>query len=208
MNMGNEGQAPDERVMLKRSIALASSNLMLFAILTVVNMVLIVANANIIFSFSAELPPILFVNAIIALNADGLAAVGVFLLIIAVISVGFIFLCSVMSKRKVGWLIAALVYTVVDLLLAAAIYIPQLEYDTGLFSTVLFSVLFHAWMLYYVIKGISAYSKLKRLPAEPMTYEVPFTHAEPSDSGAQDDGQTVGEQEPMHNETDEKEGEL
>lgn len=52
-NMNGAGQPADQRGLLNRAVVLASSNLVLFAILTVVNMVLITANADISFSFSA-----------------------------------------------------------------------------------------------------------------------------------------------------------
>lgn len=198
MNM-NGTQTPDERALLKRSIALASSNLMLFAILTVVNMVLIAANANISFSFSAEIPPILFAYAVAAVTTDGLAAVGAILFILAILSVGFIFLCSVMSKKKAGWLIASLVYVIADLLLTLAIYIPLTAYGATAVSTLIFSTLFHAWMLYYIVKGISANSKLKKFPPEPMTYDVPFTTDGYSEGYMTNGGRTVGESDASQN---------
>ena len=54
-NMNGAGQPAGQRGLLNRAVALASTNLVLFAILTVVNMVLITANADIRFSFSAEI---------------------------------------------------------------------------------------------------------------------------------------------------------
>ena len=73
-NMNGAGQPADQRGLLNRAVALASTNLVLFAILTVVNMVLITANADISFSFSAEIPPILLVYGVSALKETGSAA--------------------------------------------------------------------------------------------------------------------------------------
>lgn len=123
-NMNGAGQPADQRGLLNRAVVLASSNLVLFAILTVVNMVLITANADISFSFSAEIPPILLVYGVSALKETGSAAVASVFFVLAAVGVGFIFLCAVLSKKKPGWLIAALVYTVIDLLLALAVYAP------------------------------------------------------------------------------------
>ena len=176
MNTNPAGQAPDARGLLQRSIALASSNLMIFAVLTVVNMVLVACDANISFSFSAEIPPILAALGAAAISGTGSAASGILLILLALISVGFIFLCSVMSKKQPsGWLIASLVYLIADTVLSAVIYVGAMAAGTVSVASVVISVVFHVWMIYYVVKGISAASKLKRLPSEPMTYDVPFT---------------------------------
>ena len=101
-NMNGAGQPAGQRGLLNRAVALASTNLVLFAILTVVNMVLITANADISFSFSAEIPPILLVYGVSALKETGSAAIASVFFVLAVVSVGFIFLCAVLSKKKTG----------------------------------------------------------------------------------------------------------
>lgn len=183
-NMNGAGQPAGQRGLLNRAVVLASSNLVLFAILTVVNMVLITANADISFSFSAEIPPILLVYGVSALKETGSAAIASVFFVLAVVSVGFIFLCAVLSKKKPGWLIAALVYTVIDLLLALAVYAPYVVAGEMSLMAIVIPLAFHIWMLYYIIKGISAASKLKKLPPEPMMYDVPFTAAERQDGQA------------------------
>ena len=191
-NMNPMGQPGGQRALLSRAVALGSSNLFLFAILTVVNMVLTVAKADISFSFSAEIPPILFAYGVSAAAEAGAAVAAVFF-VLGLIFAGFIFLCAALSKKKPGWLIAGLVYTVVDLLLAMGFYIPPTL--AGLVSpmSLIFSLAFHIWMIYYLVKGISAASKLKKLPPEPMMYDVPFTAAQPSD-GMQNRSFTDGAQ--------------
>ena len=183
-NMNGAGQPAGQRGLLNRAVALASTNLVLFAILTVVNMVLIAVDASISFSFSAEIPPLLIGIGLSALGEAGSAAVASVFFVLAVVSVGFIFLCAVLSKKKPGWLIAALIYTAADMLLAMGFYI--LPAVAGLMSPMplILSLAFHIWMLYYIIKGISAASKLKKLPPEPMMYDVPFTAAERQDGQA------------------------
>lgn len=195
-NMNPMGQPGGQRALLSRAVALGSSNLFLFAILTVVNMVLTVAKADISFSFSAEIPPILFAYGVSAAAEAGAAVAAVFF-VLGLIAVGFIFLCAALSKKKPGWLIAGLVYTVIDLLLAMGFYIPPTL--AGLVSpmSLIFSLAFHIWMIYYLVKGISAASKLKKLPPEPMMYDVPFTAAQPSAQpfeGAQNQSFTDGAQ--------------
>ena len=93
-NMNGAGQPADQRGLLNRAVALASTNLVLFAILTVVNMVLITANADISFSFSAEIPPILLVYGVSALKETGSAAIASVFFVLAAVGVGFIFLCA------------------------------------------------------------------------------------------------------------------
>ena len=149
-NMNGAGQPADQRGLLNRAVVLASSNLVLFAILTVVNMVLITANADISFSFSAEIPPILLVYGVSALKETGSAAVAAVFFVFAAVSVGFIFLCAVLSKKKPGWLIAALVYTVIDLLLALAVYAPYVVAGEMSPVAIVIPLAFHIWMLYYI----------------------------------------------------------
>lgn len=177
MNANPAGQAPDARGLLMRSIALASSNLMIFAVLTVVNMVLVACNADISFSFSAEIPPFLAILGISAISGSGLAAAGILLILLSLVSVGFIFLCSVMTKKHPGWLIASLVCLIVDTVFSAWVYIRAMAAEKSFVTSAVIAAAFHIWMIYYIVKGISAASKLKRLPPEPMTYDVPFTAA-------------------------------
>ena len=75
-------------------------------------------------------------------------------------------------------------YTVIDLLLALAVYAPYVVAGEMSLMAIVISLAFHIWMLYYIIKGISAASKLKKLPPEPMMYDVPFTAAERQDGQA------------------------
>lgn len=196
-NMNGAGQPADQRGLLNRAVALASTNLVLFAILTVVNMVLITANADISFSFSAEIPPILLVYGVSALKETGSAAIASVFFVLAAVGVGFIFLCAVLSKKKPGWLIAALIYTAADMLLATGFYFLPAIAGLMSFMPLIISLAFHIWMMYYIVRGISAASKLKKLPPEPMMYNVPFTAAQPSAqpfAGAQNQSFTDGAQ--------------
>lgn len=183
-NMNGAGQPAGQRGLLNRAVALASTNLVLFAVLTVVNMVLIAVDASISFSFSAEIPPLLIGIGLSALSEAGSAAIAAVFFVLAAVSVGFIFLCAVLSKKKPGWLIAALIYTAADMLLAMGFYILPAIAGLMSFMPLFLSLAFHGWMLYYIIKGISAASKLKKLPPEPMMYDVPFTAAERQDGQA------------------------
>ena len=101
------------RAEAERKYGLARGNLLLALIFTVVNIVLTLVNADIYFLFSAFMP-LVMVDLGVALVPDLGTPV---LVIMAVIGVALIvpcLLCWIFSKKKMGWMIAALVYFVFD----------------------------------------------------------------------------------------------
>ena len=69
-------------------------------------------------------------------------------------------LCWLFSKKKMGWMIAALVYFVFDtaFLLLFALLLGML--------TSIIDIVFHAWIIYYMIVGVKAGIALKTLPED------------------------------------------
>ena len=65
-----------------------------------------------------------------------------------------------LSKKRYGWLIPALVLFIMDTLAMGGMYIWFAD-----FSGIL-DILMHVWVLYYLFVGISSGKKLKNLPAE------------------------------------------
>jgi hypothetical protein len=65
-----------------------------------------------------------------------------------------------LSKKRHGWLTVVTVLYVLDLLFMTYIYFP--DYD---FSALL-DYVFHFWVLYYLVMGVIAASKLRKLPEE------------------------------------------
>ena len=80
-------------------------------------------------------------------------------IVISVVIIGLYLLAWFMSKNhKVGWLIFALVFFSLDTIMLLSWYVID-------FSMIL-DILFHAWVLYYLISGISAHYKWLKLPDE------------------------------------------
>ena len=69
-----------------------------------------------------------------------------------------------MSKKKVGWLTAAVVFVSMDTL--ALILLFGIRLDN------LIDILFHAYIIYCLVRGIIAHNKLKYLPEEDELLEV------------------------------------
>ena len=155
----------------------ARANLLLVTILTLVNVVLLAVDASFYFPFSASFPcdvitgarmwcgmyPEEFYVELAELTGEPVmteffpSAVFYVALVIGVILIAIFSLCWLLSKKKVGWMIAALVLFILDTL-----YLLSM----GLAIDMLIDLLFHVWVLVSVISGLSAHFKLKSLPAE------------------------------------------
>ena len=77
----------------------------------------------------------------------------------ALVILALYFVFWLLSKnRKVGWMVAALVLFGIDTV--------GLLYFYGFYLDVILDILFHAWILYYLISGVVAAKKLKDMPAD------------------------------------------
>ena len=156
----------------------ARANLMLAVAFTLINIVILLSNGSSYFLFSlffprlitgfgmefyGKLPPEYYAE----FYPEGIeflpsSALWIFVAI-AVVIVAVYALCWLFSsKGRVGWMIAALVLFSLD---TAFLLLGGFATDT------LVDVLFHVWVLYYLIAGIIAHFKLKTLPPdeEPVT---------------------------------------
>lgn len=167
----------------KRSI----SNLLLVVIFTAVNIVLLVANSNTYFLFSAFIPYNLADSGMYFCGmypAEYYADIPdpqfydksflVFTLVIAVVVLLFYLLCWFLAKKeKIGWLIVALVCFVIDT--------AGLVLFAGISSDIIIDLVFHGWVIFSLVNGVINYYKLKKLPeevAEPAQQdEDPFAYA-------------------------------
>jgi len=165
-----------ERARLEGKYRTSRYNLLLVIIFTVVNIVLLVTQSNRYFLFSATVP---YFIADIGMVFGGMypeefyfetgvqplfdTTGFVFLLSVAIVILAFYLLCFMMSKnKKVGWLIAALVFFSVDT--AALLFLYGFE---GIID-----IAFHGWVIFDLASGIKAHSDLKKLP-EPVPEEEP-----------------------------------
>ena len=156
--------------------ATSRANLLLTAVFTVINLILLITNSNTYFLFSAFIPyyitslgmllcgrypeeyytdgleDIIFIN-------DSFFAVA---LTVAVVMVLFYLLAWLLSKkRRVGWLILSLVFFSLDTILMLLL--------NGIALDWIMDILFHGYVIYFLIMGINAHFKLKKLPLEEET---------------------------------------
>lgn len=144
----------EKRKIYQQKFNSARSNLLLMLILTVVNIVLLVAGSDTFLLFSASIPyyavclPVVWGEYALFLAGCILAAVLMVLY----------FLCWLLSKKRPGWLVVALVLFALDTLGLVGFYVLA-EEISGIMD-----LLIHVWVLYYLISGISCAKKLKNIP--------------------------------------------
>ena len=145
-----------ERAQLEQKYKSSRVNLLLVIILTLANVILLIAGSDTMMLFSASIP-FYAVAFPVVWEMPELFAVG---LIIAFVSLLLYFLCWLLSKKRSGWLVVALVLFVMDTLAMSGLYL-LIEDASGILD-----VAIHILVLVYLIQGISASAKLKKLPPE------------------------------------------
>ena len=168
-------QQLSERQNLQNKYNICRANLLLVMIFSIVNMVLPAVGSQSYFLFSAFVP---FFLAYLGADATGMFsdeyyatyyAPGEFealdisflivMMAIALVIVALYFLCWIMSKKHgIGWIITALVLFGLDTILMFLIQ--------GVAIDAILDIVFHGWVIYYLIVGIVSYLKLKDLPEE------------------------------------------
>lgn len=153
---------------LQRQIANGRHSLLLILVFTLVNLVMVVLDSGTYFLFSASVPYYLtlfskgidnnFVNG--PWDANGPYTI-VALVISAVILLLFL-LCWFLSKKRSGWLVAALVLFVLD---TAALALLTFTILADPASNIVDFVI-HAWAIWELIQAIRCSGKLKKLPEE------------------------------------------
>ena len=148
--------------LLQRRIQISRGNLILMIVLTVSNIVSYWLELGFMLPFSAFLPFTIFDFGYyfsIELNDPSLFIIGIALatLIILVYILGYF-----KSKKNPGWLKIILGMYIFDTVVMIYLF-------TGVFifnGSMLLDILFHVWVLYYMINGVNAFNKLKTLPQE------------------------------------------
>ena len=133
----------------------ARADLLLVAVLTTVNMVLLLVNADYAFAFSATFPQIALAFGVGLAEEFGSAAL-VIGAVMGFASIGLYYLCWALSKQHPGAIIAALVLFSLDTVI--------LLVTLGLTAWV--DIVFHVAVLVYLIIGTVAVVKLRHLPPE------------------------------------------
>lgn len=161
-----------ERSSLETKFKNSRYNLLLVVAFTLINLVLLISDTDTFFLFSAYIPygivdigmlmcgkyPAKFYqqNAI-AETLDPSAFIG-FIIIAAIIVLLYLACWFFSRKVKTGWLVFALIIFIIDTI--ALVFIFGFESDN------IVDIIFHVWVIASLIMGISAGSKLKKLPPE------------------------------------------
>lgn len=150
----------------------ARGNILLIAIVSFVNILLLVNNGSTYFLFSASIPYILTDLGMLLcemyppeayLEFDGFVPLEkpffIIMLVISILVIAFYVLCYIFSnKRRVGWLIAALVAYALDTVVMLIYY----EFHPEM----IIEILLHGWIIVLLSLGIWAYCKMKKLPED------------------------------------------
>lgn len=150
------------------------ANLLLVVIFTVINIVLLVLNANSYFLFSAFIPYFavdygmffcgMYPEDFYADMTDFELLDSSFLyftIAVAVVILLFYLVSWYFAKKKKLWaLICALVLFTVDTLAMFAL--------TGFSTDSIIDIIFHIWVIVYLIIAINTFNKIKKSPAEPI----------------------------------------
>lgn len=152
--MARQPQTLRER--LQQQYATARSNLLLMLLFTVLNIVLLVAQTDTMFLFSATVP---YFTMALGVFSENTIFLGI-CICVTVITLVLYALCWLLSKNHRGWMIAALVLFILDTVALAALYLSADDF-TGIFDA-----LIHIWVLYYLILGVVSGKKLHDLPPE------------------------------------------
>lgn len=149
--------SPREEVEMKYKRSRA--NLLLVTIVSVVNLFTLALNGS-YFLFSASIPAIP-VELAMPMSEEEVVVFSDFIvpIIIGIILTVPYLLCWVFSKKRAGWMIPALVFFSFDSLFV--VMITLLGNTNGIID-----ILFHAWVMFYLITGVINGFKLKKMPED------------------------------------------
>lgn len=149
----------NSRQNLQQQYNSARANLLVALIFTVVNIVLLFIESDTMFLFSMSVPYFAAVYGYFFRLAQYSGLFAACVTVAAVVLVVYL-LCWIFSKKHYNWMLVAMIMFIVDTITLAGFYILA-EDVTGVLDA-----LFHVWVLYYLIVGVIAGTKLKKLPAE------------------------------------------
>lgn len=166
--------SPREEVEMKYKRSRA--NLLLVIIVSVVNLFTLALNGS-YFLFSASIPAIPVVLAM-PMSEEEVVVFSDFIvpIIIGIILTVPYLLCWVFSKKRVGWMIPALVFFSFDCL-----YLFLLATIDP--SAAIIDILFHAWVMFYLITGVINGFKLKKMPEDEPLPEFGAEGEAPAEDG-------------------------
>ena len=147
---------------LLKQVAGGRYSLLLILIFTVVNLVLLLVDANRYFLFSASVPYYFtaFGMEMDSVVSGGIGTYTITALVISLMILGVYLACWLLSKKHIGWLTAALVLFCVD---TAGLLVFSYLFETSN----LLDILLHAWAIYERAYAIRCAGKLKNRTPQP-----------------------------------------
>ena len=158
----------------------ARNNLGVALVLTIINMALSAFGSSLNFPFSVFVPDLL-VGLGKASNTHGVYCYGASAVVMALFGMCWLF-CVV----RPWWMVCALVLFVLDTVAMGGLTILCMNGNVDLGMSVLINAVFHIWVLYYLVKGVGAGFKLRRLLGERMALEAQTVKSEAKDRAAPD----------------------
>lgn len=174
---------PTQHKILEQKYNSSRMNLLLVVVFTAINLVLLVTNSDSYFLFSAFIPYFITTMGMLlcgrfpaefyggeynSLQFFGDSFFMVLLAISIVLMLLYLLAWFMSRKQHVGWLIFALVFFGLDTI--------GMLFINGFSVESIIDIVFHGWVIYYLILGISSHYKLKKLPPEE-EISVPFETA-------------------------------
>lgn len=169
---GNTQQLSQREILVNKYQS-ARHNILLVVAFTLINIILLVTNSNSYFLFSASIPYFIVDLGMLLCGkypqeyyVGELAGIGtlndtffvVTLVVAAVILLLYLLSWIFCKKPRVGWMIFALVFFVIDTI--------GMLYLMGISTDAILDIVFHGWVIVSLISGVTAYFKLKKLPEE------------------------------------------
>jgi len=140
----------------------ARSMLLIMTAFTIVNIVAYWFELNFMLPFSAFLPFTIFDFAYFFSIEWADPNLLIYGIIFASLIILFYFLGFILSKKQPAWLTMMFAMYIVDTLIMVYLFTAVFYFNT----TMILDILFHIWVLYYLIMGVRAVKKLKQLPEE------------------------------------------
>lgn len=134
---------------MQQQYSIARGNLLLAIIFTVINLVLYWTGSGYYFLFSIAVP-------YYGILLGDVLGFGATMLIVAVVILAIYFLCWIMSKKHSGIMILATVLFVLDCICLIALMILS-----GGITYMIVDILFHAWIMFYLIQALRYGAQLK-----------------------------------------------
>lgn len=145
----------------------ARDNLIWIIIVTIINLFLIALDASFYFPFSINAPQTFYgLGSAFAAETQNNVYIGVGI-IIALVIIALYLLFWFLSKRNRAFIIGALVLFGID-----SIGVLLLFLSSGMDTYFIIDLVFHVWILYYLITGTMAWYKLRGISDKEIIYAI------------------------------------